>query len=102
MKLAEYLRHDAVGLAAAIDTKAVSASEVIEIAIAATEAVNVELNAVAEHAFEAARKRASSDLSGAFAGVPVFVKDTDSLLNQGLFKRIQIGMFSTLGQTMRK
>lgn len=80
MNFEEYVRQDAVGLARAIDSKAVSASEVVDIAIAATEAVNPKLNAVAESAFEAARKRASSKLSGAFAGVPMFVKDTDSLL----------------------
>ncbi len=79
MDFEEYVRHDATELASAIRSKAVSASEVVEIAIAATEAVNPKLNAVAERAFEAARKRASSDLSGAFAGVPMFVKDTDSL-----------------------
>jgi amidase len=75
----EYMRHDAVGLAERIRAKDVSVAEVIELAIAATEAVNPEINAVAHHIFEAARSRAATDLGGAFAGVPMFVKDTDSL-----------------------
>jgi len=80
MKVEEYVRHDAVELAALIRAKDVSAAEVVEVAIAATEAVNPKINAVAERAFESARRRAATDLGGAFAGVPMFVKDTDSLL----------------------
>lgn len=80
MNIEEYVRHDAVGLAERIRAREVSASEVIEAAISATEAVNPKINAVAERAFDAARRRASADLGGAFAGVPMFVKDTDSLL----------------------
>jgi amidase len=79
MKFENYVRHDAASLAEAIRSKDVSASEVLEVAIAATEAINPKINAVAERAYEAARERAASKLSGAFAGVPMFVKDTDSL-----------------------
>lgn len=80
MNVKEYVSHDAAGLAERIRRKDVSASEVVETAINLTEAVNPKINAVAERAFDAARKRASSDLGGAFAGVPMFVKDTDSLV----------------------
>ena len=79
MNVKEYIRHDAVELAQLIRTRDLLASEVIEATIAATEAVNPQINAVAQRTFESARKRAKTDLHGAFAGVPVFVKDNDSL-----------------------
>ncbi len=80
MSLEDYVRHDAVGLAQHIRSRATSATEVLELTIAATEAVNPKINAVAERAFDAARRLAETNLEGPFAGVPMFVKDTDSLL----------------------
>jgi amidase len=79
MDVKDYVSQDAAGLAERIRSKDVSASEVVETAIHLTEAINPKINAVAERAFEAARERATSELSGAFAGVPIYVKDTDSL-----------------------
>ena len=69
--------HDAVGLAAEIASGSVSASEAVEAAIARAEAVNGELNAIAEPAVERAREMASAGTTGVFAGVPTYIKDTD-------------------------
>ncbi|MEL7452858.1 MAG: amidase family protein [Pseudomonadota bacterium] len=49
--------------------------EATELAIARTEAVNPKINAVATYGFEAARERAGTNPSGAFGGVPTFIKD---------------------------
>jgi amidase len=67
--------HDAVGLVEALHRGAVSVSEVVEAAIARTERVNRQLNAVAFSAFERARAEARDPRGGYFAGVPTFVKD---------------------------
>ncbi len=71
---------DAVGLADAIRAEWVSRDDVIEAAIARTEAVNPALNGLAHEAFERARAAASSvsrsGFSGRFfEGVPTFIKD---------------------------
>jgi amidase len=68
---------DAVALADAIRFGQVSSAEVVEAAIARTEAVNRPLNGLACEAFGEARARASGQNSdsGFFAGVPTFVKD---------------------------
>ena len=52
--------HDAVGLAEAIRAGRVGAAEVVEAAIARTEAVNPALNGLAYNAFEQARRAASA------------------------------------------
>ncbi len=77
MKLDEYLDRDAVALADAIRAGDVSADIVVDHAIQATETVNPLVNAVAVENFEAARAHARGPLEGPFAGVPIFVKDTD-------------------------
>jgi amidase len=67
---------DAVGLGEAIRAGRVSRPDVVEAAIARTEAVNPALNALAYKAFEQARKTASANPStGFFSGVPTFLKD---------------------------
>ncbi len=68
---------DAVGLVEALQTGKVSASELVEAAIARTEAVNPTLNGLAFEAFDRARARASSrrPYGGYFDGVPSFIKD---------------------------
>ena len=67
---------DAVGLADAIRAEWVSRAEVIEAAIARTEAVNPALNGLAQEAFERARAEAAKAASGGFfGGVPTFIKD---------------------------
>jgi amidase len=68
---------DAVGVVAALQQGAVSASELVEAAIARTEAVNPELNGLAYEAFDRARARAAAPrpYGGFFNGVPTYVKD---------------------------
>ncbi len=79
MKFEEYLASDAVALADAISSGDVSAELVISHAIEATRAVNPHLNAVVNEGFERALEQARGPLTGRFAGVPTFVKDTDDL-----------------------
>jgi amidase len=67
--------HDAVGLVEALHSGAVSVREAVEAAIARTELVNPQLNAVAYTAFDAARAEARAPHGGFFSGVPTFVKD---------------------------
>ena len=67
--------HDAVALTDEIASGRVTIPEVVEAAIARTEAVNDRLNAVAHADWEAARARAADPRGGFFAGVPTFVKD---------------------------
>lgn len=67
---------DAVGVTQAIKSAKVSPAEVVEAAIARTEAVNPALNGLAYQAFERARAEAAKPSGGGFfAGVPTFVKD---------------------------
>lgn len=76
MTFAEYGEYDGLGLAALIAKGDVSASEVLEAAIARTEAVNGAINAVVYKAYEEARKEAAGPLpDGPFRGVPFLVKD---------------------------
>ena len=74
---------DAVGLADAIRAGRVGRAEVIEAAIARTEAVNPALNGLAYEAFQQARAAAKADpASGPFSGVPTFVKDNVDVAGQ--------------------
>ncbi|NYD56509.1 amidase [Nocardioides marinisabuli] len=66
---------DAVGVVEAIASGAVGATEVVEAAIARTEAVDPVLGAVAWRAWERARAEAAAPRGGFFSGVPTFVKD---------------------------
>jgi amidase len=68
-------RLDAVGLVAAIQDGEVSIPEVVEAAIARTERVRPDLNAVAYVAYDRARAEARDPRGGFFAGVPTFLKD---------------------------
>jgi amidase len=74
---------DAVGLADAIRSGRVGRPDVIEAAIARTEAVNPALNGVANAAFEQARATAKADPAGGFlSGVPTFIKDNVDVAGQ--------------------
>ena len=68
---------DAVGLVDALRAGDVSAAELVEAAIARTEAVNPTLNGLAYEAFDRARGRANAarPYGGYFDGVPTFFKD---------------------------
>jgi amidase len=72
--------HDAVGLAEAIRAGRVGVAEVLEAAIARTEAVNPALNGLAYNAFEQARRAVPAD--GVFGGVPTFIKDNVDVAGQ--------------------
>ncbi|GBE66453.1 putative amidase AmiC [Mycobacterium sp. MFM001] len=68
--------HDAVGLVEELRAGHVSPGELVEAAIARTEAVNPTLNGLAYQAFDRARADASKPPKpGFFSGVPTFVKD---------------------------
>jgi amidase len=68
---------DAVGVVNALTDGTVSAREIIDAAIARTEAVNPALNALAYESFAYARARADQRgvYGGYFDGVPSFIKD---------------------------
>jgi amidase len=67
---------DAVGVAEAIQTGRVGRAEVLEAAIARTEAVNHALNGLAHKAFDRAKAQAARPAgAGFFSGVPTFIKD---------------------------
>ncbi|CQD21256.1 amidase [Mycobacterium europaeum] len=71
---------DAVGLAHAIQAGWVSRAEVVEAAIARTEAVDPILNGLAYAAFQQARSAAPA--TGFFDGVPTFLKDNVDIAGQ--------------------
>ena len=66
---------DAVGLVTAIQGGEVSIPEVVEAAIARTERLQPQLNALAYVAYDRARAEARSPRGGFFAGVPTLLKD---------------------------
>jgi amidase len=67
---------DAVGLVDAIQSGRVGRAEVVEAAIARTEAVNTALNGLAYKTFDQARAAAAAPAKdGFFSGVPTFIKD---------------------------
>lgn len=68
---------DGLGLAKKIANGDISAPEAVEAAIARAKAVNPTLNAIVTDTFDMAVQQAKQPLSGPFAGVPTFIKDTD-------------------------
>ena len=75
MEYAEYRRFDATGLAELVARGDIAPGELLETAIARTEAVNGKVNAVVRPMYEVARARAKTELEGPFAGVPFLIKD---------------------------
>src|SRR6185312_15805397 len=76
MAFAEYDKHDALGLAALIAKKKISAREAVDEAIARAEKLNPKLNAIVFEAFDRARDAAKGKLpKGPFTGVPTLLKD---------------------------
>ena len=72
----EYVRHDALALAELVRRGDVSASELLESAIARIELHNPALNAVVRKRYDAARAEALAvDPAAPLAGVPFLVKD---------------------------
>jgi amidase len=71
----EYMHHDGIGLAELVQRGEVSASELLEAAIARAEAVNPQIGALVIPFYDRARERARHQLRGPFAGVPMLIKD---------------------------
>lgn len=71
----EYVRHDATALAALIARREVSATEVLEAALARAAEANPALAAICLPMEDIARARVAGPLSGPFAGVPFLLKD---------------------------
>lgn len=76
MKFEDYRRHDAVGLAALVHNRDVSADELLDTALARMEAVNPTLNALHRDLRDEARAAIKNGLpDGPLAGVPFPIKD---------------------------
>ena len=75
MGFAEYSNYDGVGLAELVKKKKVKPAELVEAAIERIERHNPKLNAVVFKGYDEARARARAKSSGAFAGVPMLLKD---------------------------
>jgi amidase len=71
---------DATAQAALVASGEVSATELVDAAIARVQAVNPEINAVIHPLFDRARTRAADPVAGPFSGVPTVVKDLDGQL----------------------
>jgi amidase/6-aminohexanoate-cyclic-dimer hydrolase len=78
--LKEYSNYDAVGLAALVRGKQVSARELLDEAIARTEKIDPQINAVVVRHYDYARAQIDRGLpEGPFTGVPFLLKDLDLL-----------------------
>ncbi|MBB1028900.1 amidase, partial [Dietzia sp. DQ11-38-2] len=75
MRIDEYRRHDALGLAALVRSGEVTAGELLEVAVQQADTVNPHLNAIINRMDARARDRATESLDGPFAGVPFLIKD---------------------------
>lgn len=73
--------HDSLGLAELVRTRKVSASELLEAAIARAEALNPQLNFMARKHYDYARKAIAAGLpQGPFSGVPWLLKDLNTYI----------------------
>ena len=71
--------HDALGLAALVRKRKVSAGELLEAAIARAEAMNPRFNFMAQKLYDRARAAVARGLpQGPFAGVPWLLKDLNT------------------------
>jgi amidase len=81
MKFEEYAQYDAVGLAALVAKKDVSASELLDTAIARMNAVNPAVNAVVRNLESEARQTIKDGVpDGPLAGVPFLLKDISATM----------------------
>jgi amidase len=76
MKFEEYRKHDAVSLAGLIAKREVSATEVLETAMARAVEIDPVINAIVHKQFEQARRAVAAGLpDGPLRGVPYLIKD---------------------------
>lgn len=75
MKFEDYVRHDAIGLAALVARGEVSAAELLEAAIARADAVNPRLNALVRRFDARAHAQLAALKPGPLSGVPFLLKD---------------------------
>ena len=76
MRFDEYVKHDAVALAALVARGEITASELLETAIARAEQVNPAINAIARTQYPRARAAVAGGLpDGPLRGVPFLIKD---------------------------
>lgn len=76
MNVEEFTSYDGLGLAALVQKGAVSAAELLDMAIAQVEALNGEINAVVGRLYDQARAAIAAGLpAGPFTGVPYLLKD---------------------------
>jgi Asp-tRNA(Asn)/Glu-tRNA(Gln) amidotransferase A subunit family amidase len=81
MTFEEYTQYDAVGLAELVAKKDVSASELLDAAVARMEAVNPAVNAVVNSLESAARQTIKDGVpAGPLAGVPFLLKDISAMM----------------------
>lgn len=71
--------HDAVGLTRLLAAGRVSAAELVDAAIARTQALDPRLAAVAAERYDRARSEGRAPAGGFFSGIPTFVKDNSDL-----------------------
>jgi amidase len=80
MTIKEYGSYDGLGLADLVRTKQVSARELLDEAIARTEKVDLQINAVVVKHYDYARGQIDKGLpDGPFSGVPFLLKDLELL-----------------------
>src|SRR4051794_40235844 len=80
MGFKDYGKFDAVGLAELVRKKEVSASELLDEAIARTAKVDPQINAVVVKHYDDAKRQIDQGLpDGPFTGVPFLLKDLDLL-----------------------
>jgi amidase len=80
MTIKEYGSYDGLGLADLVRTKQVSATELLDEAIARTEKVDPQINAVVVKHYDYARGQIDKGLAdGPFSGVPFLLKDLEPL-----------------------
>lgn len=75
MKGFDYKAYDGLGLAELVKRKEVQPKELVEEAVKIIDSVNPKVNAVINKMYVQARKTADTEQSGAFAGVPMLLKD---------------------------
>jgi Asp-tRNA(Asn)/Glu-tRNA(Gln) amidotransferase A subunit family amidase len=81
LRPAEYIKHDALALAALAQRGEVTPDELLDAAIACIDALNPELNAVVMKLYDHGRRAIAAGLpAGAFRGVPYLLKDLNGPL----------------------